>query len=118
MRSRSYAQLLSVCVIAVLMVNVSRARAQEKTEAAETDLLAVTLINGDHANAGDVMERYDENEDSVLDAREMGKLKWLSDPKRFDLNRNDRLTPLEVAIYFANLRKQCRYVQLHIRALM
>ncbi len=80
--------------------------AQEHINLASADLLDVTLIVGDQRMADDVMRLSDENRNGVLDAKEMGKLRWLVDPKRFDLNRNDRLTSLEVAIHFANMRKQ------------
>jgi hypothetical protein len=80
--------------------------AQESVDLASSDLLDVKLIGADHLMADDVMRGSDENRDGVLDQKEMGKLNWLMAPRRFDLNRNDRLTSLEVAIHFANMRRQ------------
>lgn len=87
------------------MANASL-HAQDRIDLASADLLDVKLIQGDHNMAEDVMRESDENKDGVLDSKEMSKLRWLIEPKRFDLNRNDKLTSLEVAIHFANMRKQ------------
>jgi len=99
----------SICVISFIIALLLQPRSAfpgESIELASADLLDVKLIGADHLMADDVMREFDANQDAILDLKEMGKLKWLMEPRRFDLNRNDRLTGLEVAIYFANMRQQ------------
>ena len=102
MRIRESAKLSLIIAAAIWPCALARVHAQKQKD---EDLLNVTLITGDHTGADDVLLRYDEDKDGFLDKKEMAKLKWLSDPNRFDLNRNGRLTKLEIAIQFANLRK-------------
>ncbi|MBC8354228.1 MAG: hypothetical protein H8E66_19720 [Planctomycetes bacterium] len=106
MRLSKSSSVTSVSLLAFLLLQSAISFAQNRIELASADLLDVTLIGGDHNMANDVMRESDENKDGVLDAKEMGQLKWLIEPRRFDLNRNDKLTNLEVAIHFANMRKQ------------
>lgn len=72
------------------------------------DPMRVTLIPADQSAAAETMQRFDRDGDGVLTVDEMERLPWLAAPQRFDVNRNNRLTELEVAIYFANVRRQFR----------
>jgi hypothetical protein len=60
MRSSSLVRVLLVCGITTLAIVVAVGHAQQSIGTASTDLMAVTLITGDHANARDVMERSDQ----------------------------------------------------------
>lgn len=104
---KSRCSLVVCCGLFVLgTFGASTSRSQERIDAASADLLDVTLIDEDHKMASNAVQQHDRNGDQVLDVKEMRQLRWLFEPSRFDLNRNDRLTPLEVAIHFANMRRQ------------
>lgn len=101
-KSAFFASIIAVTGI----LSAARLVADDSVELASADLLDVVLITGDHRMADDVMREFDVDNNGTLDTKEMRQLRWLIEPRRFDVNRNDRLTSLEVAIHFANMRKQ------------
>jgi Ca2+-binding EF-hand superfamily protein len=71
-----------------------------------TDLLALEVILSDQNNAQRTLGRHDRNGDERLDAAEMRELGWPEPPAMFDVNKDGRLTVLEIAIQFAYRRKE------------
>jgi Ca2+-binding EF-hand superfamily protein len=71
-----------------------------------TDLLALEVILADQTNAQRTMGRYDRNGDERLDAAEMRELPWPDSPSQFDVDKDGRLTALEIAIQFAYRRSE------------
>lgn len=76
------------------------ARAQEE----QTDLFSLVLIISDLHDAKEVMTVFDPNDDGYIDSVEQQRLPWRSETGQFDLNKDGRLTHLEVAVRQAKLR--------------
>jgi Ca2+-binding EF-hand superfamily protein len=70
------------------------------------DLLALEVILADQNNAQRTMGRHDRNGDDRLDAAEMRELSWPEPPAFFDVNKDGRLTVLEIAMRFAHRRSE------------
>lgn len=85
----------------------SHASGQEKKKAPEAaDLLALEVILSDQNNAQRTLGRYDRNGDERLDAAEMRELPWPEPAAQFDVNKDGKLTVLEIAIQFAYRRSE------------
>jgi hypothetical protein len=53
------------------------------------------------ASASDILHRFDDNEDSYLDAPEYQRLSWAKDANLYDLNQDRRLTQIERTVWVA-----------------
>lgn len=104
--ARPSAVVLGVCLV-VSGVLIGRAGGQEKRKPRDAaDLLALEVILSDQNNAQRTLGRYDRNGDERLDATEMRELNWPDPPAQFDVNKDGRLTVLEIAIQFAYRRSE------------
>ena len=68
------------------------------------DLYSLVLIAADLFDAKKQMTVHDPNEDGFIDAGEQQSLTWKKDRSKFDLNKDGKLTHLELAIRQASLR--------------
>ncbi|QDT09451.1 hypothetical protein [Stieleria marina] len=90
------------CVVA-LFPSTARPQTPVDTDA-EVDLFALTLVAGDLSVAGRQMTVHDPNEDGFIDAQEQSTLQWRDSVKDYDMNRDGKLTHLELAVRQAKLR--------------
>ncbi|TWU07505.1 hypothetical protein [Stieleria varia] len=67
-------------------------------------LAALVLVQEDLKNATKTMTIFDRNEDGVIDETEQAKLSWRKDMADYDVDRDGKLTHLEVALGFAQRR--------------
>jgi Ca2+-binding EF-hand superfamily protein len=98
--------LLSFCVVVFGALGRSSYGQEKRKAPAAEDLLALEVIPSDQFNAQRTLGRYDRNGDDRLDAAEMRELGWADAPAQFDVNKDGRLTQLEVAIQFAYRRTE------------
>ncbi|MGB7344225.1 MAG: hypothetical protein WBD20_08420 [Pirellulaceae bacterium] len=70
----------------------------------KVDLFALTLVAGDLTVASREMTVHDPNEDGFIDAEEQKTLKWRELVKEYDMNKDGKLTHLELAVRQAKLR--------------
>ena len=76
------------------------------TDPKDVDLFAIELINADLVDAKAALSRCDANDDGQLGEDETSRLGWRIDPKEFDLDKNRKLTHLEMAVHYAFRRQQ------------
>src|SRR5687768_6512748 len=94
---------MGFCVLSVSSTLYAQA-ARKPPDAAE--LLGLEVILADQNNAQRTLGRYDRNGDDRLDAAEMRELPWPEPAAQFDVNKDGRLTVLEIAIQFAYRRAE------------
>lgn len=107
--------LAGTAVIALLLLN-GGALAQSKGEPGSStlasaqekpaDLYSTIMIAADLQDATQAMTIHDPDEDGFIDKDEQRKLSWRSEVKEYDLNKDGKLTHLEVAIRFAKERSK------------
>ncbi|MDV6034208.1 MAG: hypothetical protein F9B45_29765 [Phycisphaera sp. RhM] len=68
------------------------------------DLYALIIAPIDLTDATRSMTVYDTDEDGSIDKEEQKRLDWKDEIKQFDLNRDGKLTHLELCVRFAKLR--------------
>ncbi len=68
--------------------------------------ISTQLIAADLESANQTLAILDLNDDGALDQKEQAKLEWFAEAKEFDLDRNERLSQIEIAIYFAAQRDE------------
>ncbi len=88
----------------------SAAVAQE----AMTDIYSLILVQADLEDANKLMTVYDPNEDGVVDKFEQERLSWKHQVSDFDLNKDGKLTHLEVAVRQAKIRENQGITQFDI----
>ena len=71
----------------------------------------MVLIGADLVDAKRDMTIFDRNEDGFIDAKEQQRLSWKKEVTRFDLNKDGKLTHLELAVRQASLRSQSDVTQ-------
>ena len=96
----------AVCATIVLCV-ATVAKAQEEP----SDLYSTVLIAADLQDAKGIMTIHDPNEDGFIDRAEQRRLGWREEIPQYDLNRDGKLTHLEVAIRQAKLRSDSNVTQ-------
>ena len=76
----------------------------ESVVADDTDPYSLILIAADLQDAKKMMTIFDPNEDGFIDKAEQEKLSWKDDVPKFDLNRDGKITHMEIAIRQASRR--------------
>jgi Ca2+-binding EF-hand superfamily protein len=106
--SRAVASIskLMFCLAAVLVM-ASIAPAQEKM----ADLYSTVLIAADLQDAKRILTIADPNEDGFIDRQEQNRISWRTEIPQYDLNKDGKLTHLEVAIRQAKLRSDAGVTQ-------
>ena len=99
----SNVHLVGISIFALVVLPFAVVRAQND-DAKPADLFASVLIATDLQDAKNLMTIYDPNEDGYIDASEQKRIPWRSDIAEFDLNRDGKLTHLEVAVRQSKLR--------------
>ncbi|QDT08647.1 hypothetical protein [Planctomycetes bacterium K23_9] len=95
----------SLIVSALLLCMVARAPAQSTSQDDEkVDMFSLELIASDLSVAVREMTIHDPDEDGFIDAKEQETLKWRDLVKDYDINKDGKLTHLELAIRQAKLR--------------
>ncbi len=80
----------------------------------QRDLYSLILVQRDLYDAQTTMTIFDTNEDGFIDAAERSKLPWKKDYADFDLNKDQKLTHMEVAVRQAKFRQQYDITQFDI----
>ena len=62
------------------------------------DLIALVLIPADLKDATQLMTVYDPDEDGFIDAKEQRRLSWRDAVEQYDLNHDQKLTHLAIAL--------------------
>ena len=101
--------LLRLCIASgslVMMTPGNVLRAQDATSDTEPeDPMTLTLVPVDLNQAAASMIKYDRNDDGEIDREEWSRLRWDEDKvRRFDVNRDGKLTHVEMALHHAQLR--------------
>ena len=91
----------------VLMTSGDVSIAQDAILSTEpVDPMTLTLVPVDLNQATASMIRYDRNDDGKIDREEWTRLRWDDDKvRRFDVNRDGKLTHVEMAIHHAEIRR-------------
>ncbi len=93
--------------LATLLVAVCFAALPCKAQLIQADdPFTLVLILADLNDADKAMATHDVNEDGLLDDKEQATLRWPKSGRSDDINRDGRLTHLEIAIHFAAQRKE------------
>ncbi len=74
--------------------------------ATSEDLSSLVLIPSDLEDAQKTLAMRDLNDDGLLDAKEQEGLKWAKTSSKVDLNRDGKLTHLEISLHFASERDE------------
>lgn len=75
--------------------------AEPKEPAKEKDKFAVRLLVEDVTESADILQRFDDNEDGYLEAKEYQRLSWAKQADQFDVNQDRRLTHIELCLWAA-----------------
>ncbi len=102
--------LLPICLLVVTVP--SQVDAQPASEGG--DLYSLVLVQRDLFDAKNTMTSCDTNEDGFIDDAERKKLSWGDDYAEFDLNKDNKLTHLEVAVRQAKQREAFDITQFDI----
>ncbi|MCA9135436.1 MAG: hypothetical protein KDB00_01720 [Planctomycetales bacterium] len=104
--------LLVLCnvFLANTIFSANRATAQILGDE-KTDLYSLVLAPIDLTDATRSMTVYDPNEDGFIDKDEQQRISWKDEIKEFDLNRDGKLTHLELAVRFAKQRDESGVTQ-------
>jgi Ca2+-binding EF-hand superfamily protein len=78
------------------------------------DLYSLILAPIDLTDAGRLMTVCDPDEDGFIDGSEQARLRWKDGIEEFDLNRDGKLTHLELAVRFAKIRSDAGVEQTHV----
>ncbi|QEF98479.1 EF hand [Stieleria maiorica] len=70
----------------------------------KTDLFALVIAPIDLTDASRSMTVYDTNEDGAIDKDEQTRIRWQDEIDQYDLNRDGKLTHLELCVRFAKIR--------------
>ena len=70
------------------------------------DPFLLVLVSADLQNAEITLKQFDTNDNQWIDKDERRNLPWRESAVQFDLNRDDKLTHLEIAVYFASQREE------------
>ena len=89
-----------VIVVLTSQLGLHPAEAQET----KPDLHALILAHSDIDDATKLMTVYDPNEDGVVDKSEQQRLPWKDEVNDFDMNRDGKLTHLEIVVRQAKIR--------------
>lgn len=73
---------------------------------------AVVLISSDLSDAKIAMRTYDVNDDAEIDSSELQRLPWKDQVQEFDLNRDGKITHLEIAVRSGVLRKAAGIIEI------
>ena len=79
---------------------------QDATESATSvEPMMLTLVPADLNQANSSMIKFDRNDDGQIDREEWNRLQWDEEKvRRFDVNRDGKLTHVEMALHFAASR--------------
>ncbi|WP_442511775.1 hypothetical protein SH528x_003494 [Novipirellula sp. SH528] len=102
-----FQQLASKFLIAsaLLLCMFAKSPAQSTNQEGEkVDLFSLKLIAGDLSVADREMTIYDPDEDGFIDAEEQKELNWHDLVKDYDMNKDGKLSHLELAVRQAKLR--------------
>ncbi len=95
-------------------LSMSLAQLSAQTVESNTDLYSLILVESDLGEATRAMTVYDTNDDRFIDDAERKRLPWKEEATRFDLNRDGKLTHLEVALRVAMIREEKGITQFDI----
>ena len=87
-----------------LMIATVPSQVDAQPSSEDGDLYSLVLVQRDLFDAQKTMTIFDTNEDGFIDAAERKKLPWRADYVEFDLNKDKKLTHLEVAVWQAKQR--------------
>ncbi len=92
--------------VVCLLLGIAAALASTAAPAqeAKTNLFSLILVEADLLDATKLMTVYDPNEDGFVDKFEQQRLPWKDVVNEFDLNKDGKLTHMEVAVRQAKLR--------------
>ena len=118
-----FKQLSKVAVIVAALIvrspdNLVQATAQEPDQQAPgqtepRDPASITLIPMDLTNAELALRAHDLNDDGSLNETEWNRLNWTADEiRRFDLNRNNQMQHVEIALKLVDRRLDEGIVQM------
>ena len=79
-------------------------QSQETSPEKDVDLFELEIVKFDLNAANSVMARFDINGDRSIDEKEQKRLVWRDDVEMFDLNKNGKLTQIELAVREAKIR--------------
>ncbi len=95
----------SLIASALLLCMIAKAPAQSTSQEDEkVDLFSLKLVSSDLSVAVREMIVHDPDEDGFIDAEEQETLKWRDLVKDYDMNKDGKLTHLELAVRQAKLR--------------
>tara|TARA_R110002049_G_scaffold4601_5_gene32232 strand:- start:322757 stop:323893 length:1137 start_codon:yes stop_codon:yes gene_type:complete len=100
------------CVTVTAVFSVT-ADAQTLTDK-KSDLYSLVIAPIDLTDATRAMTIYDPNEDGFVDKDEQKRIRWQDEIERYDLNRDGKLTHMEVTVRFANIRSEAGVEQQHV----
>ncbi|NND97301.1 MAG: hypothetical protein HKN47_08240 [Pirellulaceae bacterium] len=103
---------LIVATSLAITCSVSSVKSQEATE--DIEITSLILINRDIFEASRMMTIFDLDDDGFIDSQERKKLSWHKDYKKFDINKDAKLTHLEVALQRATARAEFGITQFDI----
>lgn len=81
-------------------------------ETSSSSYLSLVLIPADLEDATKAMTVHDSSGDGFIDAKEQKRIAWRSQVGEHDLDKDGRLTHLEVALRFAGLRGESGVIQI------
>jgi Ca2+-binding EF-hand superfamily protein len=110
MLSNGRLTFLPICLVIVTVS--SQVDAQQSSD--EGDLYSLILVQRDLFDAQKTMTICDTNDDGFIDAAERKKLPWRDKYAEFDLNKDKKLTHLEVAVWQAKQREAFNITQFDI----
>ena len=102
---------IAVMSVAAFLSITVMPRAQAQIEVPE-DPYSLVLVQADLEDANKTLSMRDLDDDGALSKEESEKLAWVSEAKKFDLNRDGKLTQPEIALYFASQRKEFEVEQI------
>ncbi|PAY20471.1 hypothetical protein CKO51_05290 [Rhodopirellula sp. SM50] len=96
--------LKSLLFVALSIVILAGTASAQILSGDKPDLYALVIAPIDLTDATRSMTVYDTDEDGYIDKEEQKRIDWKDEIKQFDLNRDGKLTHLELCVRFAKLR--------------
>ena len=98
-------RIVKYFAVAIVLCFVCKVGFSQEPEPKEkVNLFELVLAEYDLKFATSTLNSMDLNEDSQLDSKEQGGLNWEGKVRDFDLNKDRKITHLEIAIYHAKVR--------------
>ncbi|QDV83656.1 EF-hand domain-containing protein [Stieleria magnilauensis] len=94
----------TLLVVGLSIVIVTDTASAQVLSGDKPDLYALVIAPIDLTDATRSMTVYDTDEDGSIDKEEQKRIDWKDEIEQFDLNRDGKLTHLELCVRFAKLR--------------